>query len=48
MKIVCLAAMLVTLATQALAHSGGLNKQGCIYKIIYINLFFHYFSYNSK
>ena len=29
MKIVCIAVMLVTLSTQVLAHSGGLNKQGC-------------------
>ena len=29
MNIVCITAILITLSTQALAHSGGLNKQGC-------------------
>jgi endonuclease YncB( thermonuclease family) len=28
-KITCIATILATLATQAVAHSGGLNKQGC-------------------
>ena len=29
MRAQCIIAILITLSTQALAHSGGLNKQGC-------------------